>query len=221
MILEDTNEIWKDIDGLEGEYAVSSKGRVKNIKNGKILNGSYNNDGYKHIKLKGKPYTIHKLVALAFIPNPQNLPQINHLDERKDNNHVSNLTWCTASENTRHSCHKYSCKINQLTLDGELVKVWESSMHIERETGYNHGNILKCCKGKRRSAYNFRWEYLDSSFQRIVNHQVIAYKGTEFIGVFANARKASKALGLKWSSVSHCLRGRLKSNKGYTFKYAE
>lgn len=221
-MLENTDEeIWKDIEGLEGEYAVSSKGRVRNIRTGRIIDGAYNSRGYKQIKLKGKYYYIHRLVALAFIPNPNNLPQVNHIDERKDNNDVSNLEWCTASYNTNYSSHKCSCKIKQLTKDGELVKAWKSSMQIERETGYDQGYIIKCCKGKIRSAYGYRWEYANTESQRVINRPVIVHKGDEYIGTFTSATKASEALGLKYRSINCVLQGRLKSNKGYTFKYAE
>ena len=222
LMLENTDEeIWKDIEGLEGEYAISNKGNVKNLKTGRILGERYGNHGYRFVNLKGKEYTVHRLVALAFIPNPNNLPQVNHIDEKKNNNNVSNLEWCSASYNTNYSIYKCSCKIKQLTKDSELVKTWESSWQIERETGYDQGNIIKCCRGKIRSAYGYRWEYANTESQRVINRPVIAFKGGKQIGEFANARKASEALGLKYLSVYQCLNGRLKSNKGYTFKYAE
>ena len=214
-------EIWKEIQGFEGEYAISNKGNVKNLKSGRILGGRYDSMGYKQIKLKGKKYLIHRLVALAFIPNPNNLPQVNHIDEVKTNNNVENLEWVTASENVNYSIYKQSCKINQITKDSELVKTWESSMQINRETGYDASSIIKCCRGKRKQAYGYRWEYLNSSFQRIFNRPVIAFKGGKQIGEFANARKASEALGLKYRSINCVLQGRLKSNKGYQFKYLD
>lgn len=222
LMLENTDEeIWKEIQGFEGLYEVSTKGRVKNINTNRILGGGYGNHGYKYIILKGKYYYIHRLVALAFLDNPNNLPQVNHIDEKKDNNDISNLEWCTASQNQRHSAHQKSCKINQLTKDSELVKTWESSMQIERETGYDQSYIIKCCKRKIRSAYGYRWEYADPSQQHKFNQPVIAFKGGKQIGEFANATKASEALGLKYRSINCVLQGRLKSNKGYTFKYAE
>ena len=223
LMLENTDEeIWKDIEGLEGEYAISNKGNVKNLKTGRIRADRYNRrNGYKQVHLKGKPYYIHRLVALAFIPNPQNLPQVNHIDERKDNNDVSNLEWCTASENVNYSIYKQSCKINQITKDSELVKTWESSHQIERETGYGQSNIITCCKGKRRSAYGYRWQYANPESQRVMNRHVAVYKGNDYIGEFPSAKKACKALGLKYNSVNKCLSGQMPSNKGYTFKYLE
>lgn len=216
---KDNEERFKDIDGLEGEYAVSNKGNVKNIKTNRLLGEYYNSAGYRFVILKGKDYLIHRLVALAFLDNPQNLPQVDHRDENKKNNDVSNLRWVTSSENTRHSAHKHSCRINQLTLDGKLVKAWESISQIERETGYFRQAIMQVCKGKHKQAYGYRWEYLDSSSQRVYNRPVIVHKDGEYIGTFANAVKASEALGLKWISVYQCLRGCGLSNKGYTFEY--
>lgn len=219
--LKDTQEQWKDIDGLEGEYAVSDKGKVRNIKTGRILAGSHNRNGYRTIVLKGKDYMIHRLVALAFLDNPHNLPQVNHKNERKDDNNVENLEWCSISYNVNYSSHKCSCKINQLTIDGELVKTWQSSMQIKRETGYDQGYIIQCCKNKQRSAYGYCWEYSDPSQQRKFNRPVLVYHGEEFIGEFANAVKASEALGLRYYSVYKCLSGQIPSNKGYTFTYAD
>lgn len=212
-------EIWKEISGFEGEYAISSKGRVKNLKTGRILVANDNGAGYRRITLKGKHYSIHRLVALAFIPNPDNLPQVNHIDERKDNNDVSNLEWCSKSYNVNYSSHKQSCKIKQLDKDGNLIRTWDSFHQIERELGYVRPPIIRVCKCKQRSAYNFRWEYMDLSSQKIMNRPIIAYKGSEYIGTFASAKKASEALDLKYINIIHCLRGRQASTKGYTFSY--
>ena len=215
-------EIWKEIDGLEGLYEVSSHGRVRNIRTGRILAGYYNN-GYKQIKLKGKDYKIHRLVALAFLPNPDNLPQVNHIDERKDNNDVSNLEWVTISDNVKHSIYKCSCQIKQLTLDGELVKAWQSSMQIERETGYDQGNIIQCCKGKYKQAYGFRWEYSDKSQQRKVYNRPVAAltKEGELVAEYISAAEASRCLKINWRCIYLCLNGTLKSTHGLKFIYLD
>ncbi len=218
-MFEDTKEQWKDIDGLEGEYAISSKGRVQNLKTGKLIGEGYNNDGYRRITLKGKPYYIHRLVALAFLDNPDNLPEVDHVDECKENNNASNLRWVSKSENTKHSSHKYSCQVKQIDKDGNLIKIWPSIKQIERELGYHRSAIINVCKKKLRYAYNFQWEYTDTSQQHKFNRQVIAFKGTEYVGEFANAAKASEALGLCYQSVYKCLTGCQASNKGYTFTY--
>ena len=215
-------EIWKEIQGFEGEYAVSSMGRVKNLKNGKIFTGVNNGNGYKIITLKGKTYMVHRLVALAFIPNPDNLPYINHIDEKKDNNDVSNLEWCTASYNTNYSSHKQSCKINQITKDSELVKTWESSMQINRETGYDASSIIKCCRGKRKQAYGYRWEYADPSQQHKFNQPVAALtKDDEFVAEYRSAAEASRCLKISYTQVYLCLNGTYKSTHGLKFIYID
>ena len=110
-------EIWKDVVGYEGLYEVSNFGRVKNLDQlrmpqnafhkAKILKPHLDKDGYPRIGMtknkKRRNYTVHRIVARAFIPNPDNLPQINHKDGVPDNNHVDNLEWCTALYNIRHS----------------------------------------------------------------------------------------------------------------------
>ena len=104
-------EIWKDIKGYEGLYQVSNMGRVKsfNYKNtGKegILNGSKNKRGYKIVHLckngKANHYLVHRLVAIVFIPNPNNYPEVNHIDENKTNNYVDNLEWCDGKYNLNY-----------------------------------------------------------------------------------------------------------------------
>lgn len=123
-------EIWKPIPGYEGKYEVSNQGRVKSIartrigKNGsivpvaeKILKGKSDKDGYIEYALctghhkKMKFYRAHRLVAMAFIPNPDNLPQVNHMDEDKTNNRVDNLEWCDNSYNVRYSIYKQSAPV--------------------------------------------------------------------------------------------------------------
>jgi hypothetical protein len=102
-------EIWKDVEGYEGIYKISTYGRIKSYKTrlkGKLLSGTVNSDGYNVIILfkdgeRGK--RIPRLVAKAFIQNPENKPQVNHKDLNKSNNHVDNLEWCTAKENTYHA----------------------------------------------------------------------------------------------------------------------
>jgi len=108
-------EVWKDITGYEGRYKVSSFGRLKSLSNGKwgfrpvtaIIIGTVS-CGYRRVQLRDrngryKGRLVHRLVAEAFIPNPENKPCINHIDGDKANNHIDNLEWCTYSENNKHA----------------------------------------------------------------------------------------------------------------------
>lgn len=174
-------EIWKDIQGYEGFYMVSNKGRVKslNYKNSgheQILKPKKHNFGYLQVQLnsvENKTFTIHRLVAQAFIPNPLNLPLVNHKDENKQNNCVENLEWCDNSYNVRYSlglhirngCGKrregklYQLKVNQYDLNGNYIKTWDNARSVFIETKMSDWCISECCRGNRKKAYGYTWQY--------------------------------------------------------------
>lgn len=162
-------EIYKDVKGFEGFYQVSNLGNVFSIKKNKILKPTILDNGYLQVDLykntEHKKNNIHRLVAIAFIPNPYNLPQVNHKDEDKTNNNVWNLEWCTCKENINHGTHnfrsgiKHRKPINQYDLQGNFIKSWNSGTEIQKETGFTHTNITKCCKGHTKTAYGFIWQY--------------------------------------------------------------
>ena len=165
------NEVWKDIINYEGHYQVSNQGRVKSLKQGKerILKARKLPSGYLQVDLykngEYKHYTVHRLVAKAFIPNPNNLPDVNHKDEDKTNNNLSNIEWCDRKYNSNYGTRiqriveKQSKPVLQYEKSGEFVKEWKSTHDIERNLGYSKGNISSCCNVKRKSAYGFVWRY--------------------------------------------------------------
>ena len=157
-------------------YQVSNTGNVKSFYNGngQILKSIKVSDGYTQVCLckegKQKRYLIHRLVAQAFLDNPYNLPQVNHKDENKTNNKVDNLEWCDYNYNINFGTRnqqvsdkmtngKLSKIVYQYSLDGELIKEWPSTNEIQRQLGYNQGNISKCCLGKCKTAYRYIWKY--------------------------------------------------------------
>ena len=165
------SEVWKDINGYKELYQVSNWGRVKSLKFGKerILKPGINGKGYFQVQLwknnNSKNYVVHRLVAQAFIPNPDNLPCINHRDECKTNNNVENLEWCSYQYNINYgTCiqrktEKQSKTVYQYSMDGEFVKEWKSLMEIERSMEFSAGSISQCCNGKLNTAYGYVWRY--------------------------------------------------------------
>lgn len=222
---QNTREQWRPIDGFPN-YQVSNKGKVMNMMSGKVLKPGVYSNGYEFVILwnhgKSKQCLIHRLVADTFINNPNNLLQVNHKDECKTNNDVSNLEWVTASQNTRYSAHKRSCKINQLSLDGELVKVWKSFQEIKRELGFSQGNIVACCKGRYKKMYGYRWEYADGLNQQKHNRPVAALTmDGDLIAEYKSAAEASRCLKICRQSIRYCLNGTCKSTHGLRFIYID
>ena len=176
-------EEWKDIEGYEGLYQISSEGRVKSLNynhtgKDKILNGSKNKYGYLKVCLykegKKKTHTIHRLVTIAFIPNPNNFPEINHIDEDKTNNRVENLEYCDRKYNINYGnrnekmAKSLSKPILQFSLDGKFIRKWDSGMQVQKDLGFDNSNITKCCKGRKnyKSVGGFIWGYADD-YERI------------------------------------------------------
>ena len=150
-------EIWKDCKGYEGLYQVSNLGRIWSIKGQRYLKGCEDKDGYLRINLKaknGKAKTerVHRLVAIAFIPNPLGLPVVNHKDENKQNNAVDNLEWCSVRYNNIYSKGKSIICV-------ELNRVFDCSQSAMRELGINGSDIRKCCKGQAKTAGGYHWRY--------------------------------------------------------------
>jgi len=167
-------EIWRDIKNYEGIYEVSNLGRIKSIsRNGTIKENRILKPnkvmGYSQVGLQKygtrKYKKIHRLVAEAFIPNPENKKEVNHKDGNKTNNCVDNLEWVTTSENQLHSYYELKNNIKsviQLSLNNEIIKEWESIAKVEQELKISNADICKCCKGKRKTAGGYKWKYKEN-----------------------------------------------------------
>lgn len=176
-------EIWRDIEGYEGKYQVSNEGRVKALAlEGMGIGRSQKEHilrqadlrGYKRVGLSKdgvvKWYSVHRLVAKAFIPNPNNYPVTDHINTIRDDNRVENLRWVTQKENNRNEItvskhigllvnrEDQSKKVYQYDLDGNLVCVFPSISEAGRN-GYSTQHISKCCNGVRKTHGGFLWSF--------------------------------------------------------------
>lgn len=171
-------EIWKNIDGYGGRYQISNLGNVRN-RQGLFMAQKPSKDGYVRLLLakngKYKAEYVHRLVAKAFIPNPENKSEVNHIDGNKANNKASNLEWATTYENHQHavalglkpicptigkcaSDNPCSKPVLQYDMDGNLIREWKSRIDAARFVGCCPNSITRCVNGVRRSCKGFVWK---------------------------------------------------------------
>lgn len=165
--------MWKKIfiGEKETNYSVSNIGEVKNDLTNKVLSPRMQ-QGYYHVTLaidkKGKGCRVHRLVAEAFIPNPENKPYVNHINCNRSDNRVENLEWVTPSENSkkavengRWASSKKLKAVTQYTLAGEKIRTFESATEAARQNGLLQEKITECCRGTRKRTGDFQWRYAD------------------------------------------------------------
>lgn len=175
-------EEWRDVKGFEGVYKISSHGRAWSSRRldscGRVTGGyllKSNTDSRNRVTTSIRFNGVHlrkvtaRLVAEAFLPNPYNLPCVNHKDENTLNNHVSNLEWCTHEYNCNYGTRNDRIKKNmpqkksiyQLSMDGEIIREYPSVQEASRKTGICAGHICDVCKGNREYANGYKWRYVD------------------------------------------------------------
>lgn len=186
-------EIWKDIKNYEGIYQISNLNKVKSLSRillditgrkqaikERIMVQSINNSGYKYVPLSKNNsvinHHIHRLMAETFIANTENKPQINHIDSNKLNNNLTNLEWCTQSENIIHAFNNgkiipwlkgkkgkevpFSKPLVQLDLNDNLICEYDSIASANRITNIDKGDISKVCNNKRKLAGGYKWKFI-------------------------------------------------------------
>lgn len=185
IIMEEYDKMtmeWRPVKGFEGLYMVSNTGKVKSLprkvamnikgkdtegfRRGVLMKSFVTKNGREQVNLykNGVCYhcLVHRLVGMAFIPNPENLPQINHKDENPLNNRVENLEWCTAKYNGAYGTRpsKYMTKVSQYTLAGEKIATYKSIMEAAKAVGCHYSHISHCCSnGKDKTAAGYIWRY--------------------------------------------------------------
>lgn len=251
------DEIWKNIKGYEGEYQVSNLGRIKSlyrrvnngtlkgrIINEKILIPQDNRNGYLQVRLnknnKEFHYYVHRLVAQAFIENPNNLSQVNHINENKYDNNVSNLEWCNCSYNIRYGTgneRRISSRnkkdnpnsereVHQYSLDGEYIQSYSSIAKAAKVNGFLENGIRPCCRCVGKSAYGFMWSYVKSEnmppYQNMNKKKVeqLTLQGRH-IAYFESIREAGIFTNSNVSKICACCKGKRAYTNGYKWRYYE
>lgn len=163
-------EIWRDIKGYEGSYQVSTLGEVRNLRTNppRLLKPWRHPAGYVCVTLsqdsKKTKHLVHRIVAEAFLPNPENKPQVNHKNGDKSDNNVNNLEWCSGLENSRHSAYTLgneSTKAKRPVVCLDTLQVFPSISEAARAVNGCNQNIVKCCQGKRYTHKGLRWAYVE------------------------------------------------------------
>lgn len=243
-------EIWKNVVGYEGKFEVSNLGRIRGLdritidKNGnkKRINGKLKNfglcKGYYTVSLNHKSYRVNRIVAEAFIPNPYNLPHVNHINENKLDNRVENLEWCDAKYNNNYGTRlqrisdTVSKKIYQFDLDGNLIRSWDKTKVAAQECNVSHTAIRNNLCGLSYSAGKYIWSY-NNDYEKI---KLIVEKlnkpnphckkiiqsdlDDNIIKIWNSLIEVKEELKLNHiTPISNCLNNRSKTSYGYKWSY--
>lgn len=241
-------EIWKDVDGFEGYYQVSNLGRIKSLSRvvnnypnctrtlpERVIRGHVNKHiGYVVVSLSGngkKMDYVHRLVAKAFIPNPNNYPFINHKDENKTNNRIDNLEWCTPNYNIEYSgvrtksSEKASIPVLKYDMDGNMLARYRSATEAATELGVESYCIGLCCKGKIGSVKGYLWRYEDEGVVKVRHTRVLARRVVQMdmegrdIKMWPSIVEAARETHSNGSLIGRCCNGHRVSTNGFKWRY--
>ena len=253
-------ELWKDVCGFEGLYKVSNLGRVSschytNHKGKKpiILKSTLSSTGYRHVQLykNKKAYTVnvHRLVATAFIENPDDKPEVNHIDGNKSNNSVTNLEWVTTVENRQHALktglwesapmrgrtganNPNSKPIIQYNLNGEFIRLWCGTSEAARSINRNPSVISGCLCGNNKTGAGYIWKKLEGDYiplkiepaKKRITHSAQSVLqlscDNKPIQLWDSILSASRSIGCSAYYIKKCCQGTLESVNGFKWKYA-
>lgn len=252
LYIQDIDGNWKDVIGFEGLYQVSDDGRVRSLprlkmcgftgkkqimQRGRILKPGYTNDGYARVNLvkddgKYKPYYIHRLVAQAFIPNPLNLPYVNHKDENPKNNAVWNLEWCTPKYNANYGTAKeraakavrannpsiYNTPVTNITT-GEQFNSIREACDFYGFSNSKRNTIKRCCEGECATVDGYNWKYThDEDYKPTKQKFIVCIETGE---EYRSAAKLAKDIEVTPAAVSKHMNGQLAHLKGLHYAYKE
>ena len=250
-------KIWKPIYGYENLYEVSNYGEIRScdryikgnknskyLKKGKLISISYNHKGYARVRLSkdnvSKMYFVHRLVAQAFIPNPNNLPQVNHKDEVKSNNKIYNLEWCTNKynhnygtgiERAKENCDyesiskKLSKEVYQFDLKGTFIRKYYSVTSVSKY-GFKPECVINCCKNRKNSYKKYLWSsnkippmYIkkNNPTSKMVYQYDMDYK---LIKIYDSTNSAEKD-GFYRYGIRDCCNNKINSYKGFIWRWEQ
>lgn len=246
--ISEEGEKWKPCPHFENKYLISSHGRLLGIGTyntcckGELIKLHKKNGRNCYIQArlydngKAKTIEVHTLVAKAFIPNPDNLPMVNHIDENKANNFVENLEWCTNQYNIRYSNSK---SVDVYTRDGEFVETFDAIVDAAAKYNVDATNISRCCKSQfgTCAGYQFRYHgepfskkpFLFTEYQRRKSRRghscnegryipINVYNTNgDFIKTYTNLSQAAYECGTTTGNICKCYKGKLLTNKGFIF----
>jgi hypothetical protein len=238
-------EIWKNIEGYDN-YQISNIGNVRKItKNGFThikcsprgsQKTSNTKEKYMGVTLSKngtrKGFSVHRLVAEAFIPNPNNYPSINHINGIKDDNCVCNLEWCTIKQNIQHAYDVLNMRnhygsIKQYSKDGKFIKEYDSVREASRELGIHFGNIVKCANKQRNVAGGYVWRFhSDDTSSNVYKNKrdkrvVMLDKNGNRIMTFDSITEAALYLNKNQHTIASCCQGITNTAGGYMWRFLE
>lgn len=220
-------------------YEISDRGEVRNYVTGNPIS-THLQQGYRICTLlidnHQKSMRVHRMVALTFIPNPENKPYVNHIDGNRQNNNIENLEWVTPSENSQHAYTAGLRKpsrgrpVVQYSLDGKEMVTFNSATEAARELNLQQSKITSCCTRARETTGDYQWRYLDDPNKDVkplkpkyIQGRKVAQKDDEgnVIAIYPSYKEAARAVNGTSSAISRVCSGLNIHHKGYRWEIVE